>query len=470
MRFETCYHRSELDGRGAAPAEGILRAVRAADGASARNGDAWVRVADVVLVDFPLPRDAAEELFSDPVIQYVAASPVPELPSFAGWDWLVEIAYRPGVTDTLALTAKEALAIVGRAPTGPALVQTARLFVVKAARCSHEIVRKAFSAFWNPLVQSAIFISKTDYERGVRLPDLYPAVSLSDDSEPEQFDVASMDDANLEKLSSSRLLALNLEEMRAVKAYYAAPGTRASRAAAGMPEIATDVEIEMIAQTWSEHCKHKIFNAEIEYSERDAPVRRISSLFKTYIRSTTEDLAPSRPDLLSVFTDNAGVFAFDEASAVCVKAETHNSPSALDPYGGAITGIVGVNRDILGTWNWPCSPFNTDMRSLGRPRSPTRRFPKDSSCRASCSPAFTKASSTAETSRAYPSSRAALSSTKATWASLSCSAAPAASCRRSPGLALLGKIGSAGDARRHGRRKDREGRHTRRDFLEPRVG
>ncbi len=185
-----------------------------------------------------------------------------------------------------------------------------------------------------------------------------------------------MDDANLEKLSSSRLLALNLEEMRAVKAYYAAPGTRASRAAAGMPEIATDVEIEMIAQTWSEHCKHKIFNAEIEYSERDAPVRRISSLFKTYIRSTTEDLAPSRPDLLSVFTDNAGVFAFDEANAVCVKAETHNSPSALDPYGGAITGIVGVNRDILGTGIGAAPLFNTDVLCFGPPSIPDEEVPE----------------------------------------------------------------------------------------------
>ena len=132
----------------------------------------------------------------------------------------------------------------------------------------------------------------------------------------------------------------------------------------------------MIAQTWSEHCKHKIFNAEIEYSEPGAAPRAISSLFKTYIRATTEDLAPARPDLLSVFTDNAGVFKFDDATAVCVKAETHNSPSALDPYGGAITGIVGVNRDILGTGMGAAPLFNTDVLCFAPPGIPDEEIPE----------------------------------------------------------------------------------------------
>jgi phosphoribosylformylglycinamidine (FGAM) synthase-like enzyme len=101
----------------------------------------------------------------------------------------------------------------------------------------------------------------------------------------------------------------------------------------------------------------------------------ISSLFKTYIRSTTEDLAPGRPDLLSVFTDNAGVFKFDENTAVCVKAETHNSPSALDPYGGAITGIVGVNRDILGTGMGAAPLFNTDVLCFAPPGIPDEEIP-----------------------------------------------------------------------------------------------
>jgi phosphoribosylformylglycinamidine synthase len=338
-----------------------------------------VLVADVVLLDFPLARETAAELFSDPVVQFVADAPVPELPSFGPWDWLVELAYRPGVTDTLALTAREAFAIAGAGPATAgedALVQTARLYVVQAPGAALGDVKRAFAPLWNPLIQSAIFLSRADWREGARLPDPYPAVSLSDDLESELFDFDAMDDVGLAELSKRRLLALSLPEMRAVKGYFSSPEARRARSARGLPREATDVEIEMIAQTWSEHCKHKIFNAEIDYSERGAAPRRISSLFKTYIRSTTEELAPKRPDLLSVFTDNAGVFKFDDGHAVCVKAETHNSPSALDPYGGAITGIVGVNRDILGTGMGAAPLFNTDVLCFAPPGIPDGEVPE----------------------------------------------------------------------------------------------
>ncbi|RMG43702.1 MAG: phosphoribosylformylglycinamidine synthase, partial [Acidobacteria bacterium] len=117
----------------------------------------------------------------------------------------------------------------------------------------------------------------------------------------------------------------------------------------------TDVELECLAQTWSEHCKHKIFNATIRYSEPGRSPEEIRSLFKTFIRGTTEaiDTRIRERDgsswLVSVFHDNAGVVAATERYHLVFKVETHNSPSALDPYGGAITGIVGVNRDPFGT-------------------------------------------------------------------------------------------------------------------------
>jgi phosphoribosylformylglycinamidine synthase subunit PurSL len=368
MRIETCYTRPELDGRGRVSSDRLSRVY---------GGQASVRVADVVLLDFPLPWETAVELFSDPVAQFVAPSPLPELPALANWDWLVEIAYRPGVTDTLALTAREAIAIAGASLPGGrnGLVQTARLYLVTAPDSPLSAVKRAFAPLWNPLVQSAVFISKFEWAEGTRLPDPYPAVSLFDDPEPALFDLASLDDAGLEELSTKRLLALSLPEMHAVKAYFSSPGTRASRLAKGLPPEATDVELEMIAQTWSEHCKHKIFNAEIGYSEPGELPRSINSLFKTYIKSTTDDLAPKRPDLLSVFTDNAGVFKFDENTAVCVKAETHNSPSALDPYGGAITGIVGVNRDILGTGMGAAPLFNTDVLCFAPTKTPDEEVP-----------------------------------------------------------------------------------------------
>ena len=134
------------------------------------------------------------------------------------------------------------------------------------------------------------------------------------------------------------------------------------------PEI-TDCELEVLAQTWSEHCKHKIFNALIQYQEGDTS-REIDSLFRTCIQGSTEKI---RADLgkndfcLSVFKDNAGVIRFDDEWNLVVKVETHNSPSALDPYGGALTGIVGVNRDPFGTGMGSRLIFNTDVFCFAPP-------------------------------------------------------------------------------------------------------
>ncbi|MEI3005912.1 MAG: AIR synthase-related protein [Victivallales bacterium] len=118
----------------------------------------------------------------------------------------------------------------------------------------------------------------------------------------------------------------------------------------GLSKNPTDVELEVLAQTWSEHCKHKIFDAEVDYEDLDAGTKEhIVSLFKSYIKKSTSEIAKKIDWLVSVFSDNAGVVAFNDKIDLVYKVETHNSPSALDPYGGAMTGIVGVNRDPMGT-------------------------------------------------------------------------------------------------------------------------
>ncbi len=140
-------------------------------------------------------------------------------------------------------------------------------------------------------------------------------------------------------------------------------------------------ELELFAQTWSEHCKHKIFAAHIECV--DTLNRETDSLFKTHIRQPTIEIMKERPDrYLSVFHDNAGVIALDREDgsptdwAACLKMETHNSPSAIAPYGGASTGVVGVHRDILGTGlgampiaNWDVLCFESPEHSEPRPES-----------------------------------------------------------------------------------------------------
>ncbi|MFZ2410429.1 MAG: AIR synthase-related protein, partial [Candidatus Methanoperedens sp.] len=114
----------------------------------------------------------------------------------------------------------------------------------------------------------------------------------------------------------------------------------------------------------SEHCKHKIFNSQITYIDENG-TKVINSLFNTFIKRSTKEI--NKPWLVSVFTDNAGVIKFNDDYNLVMKVETHNTPSALDPYGGAITGIVGVNRDPLGTGMGARLIFNTDVFCFASP-------------------------------------------------------------------------------------------------------
>jgi phosphoribosylformylglycinamidine synthase len=143
--------------------------------------------------------------------------------------------------------------------------------------------------------------------------------------------------------------------MRTIRDHFRSYAEAARRREFGLTGAPTDVELECLAQTWSEHCKHKIFNATVTYHEDGGEPETIDSLFKDCIRGATETVdeasraAGGESWLVSVFHDNAGAVRFDDAIHLVYKVETHNSPSALDPYGGAITGIVGVNRDPFGT-------------------------------------------------------------------------------------------------------------------------
>ena len=129
----------------------------------------------------------------------------------------------------------------------------------------------------------------------------------------------------------------------------------------------TDVELEVIAQTWSEHCKHRIFGARIEHS-LDGETEIVDGLFKTYIRNVTFRIMERKPDfVLSAFVDNAGFVKLDDKLAVCLKAETHNHPSAIEPYAGANTGLGGVIRDILGAGKGSKPIASLDVFCFGPP-------------------------------------------------------------------------------------------------------
>ncbi|MCB9092026.1 MAG: phosphoribosylformylglycinamidine synthase [Halobacteriovoraceae bacterium] len=184
-------------------------------------------------------------------------------------------------------------------------------------------------------------------------------------------------DKNIEQLMEMSLKncwALSREELQHIQKYYNSESVGLKREKVKISRNPTDVELEIIAQTWSEHCKHKIFSAEVDYSESENLGKRtrlmsqkIDSLYKSKIKAASfETIEKHAIDwAISLFKDNAGIVRFDPQIDLCAKVETHNSPSALDPYGGALTGILGVNRDILGCGMGSLPIANTDVFCVG---------------------------------------------------------------------------------------------------------
>ena len=179
----------------------------------------------------------------------------------------------------------------------------------------------------------------------------------------KEIEILNADDTELMRISREGTLSLNLQEMQTIQTHFE-----------GLGRNPTDVEIETIAQTWSEHCVHKTFKSMILYSEDGKEPERIDGLFPTFIQRATEDIA--KPWCVSVFSDNAGIIEFDDTYNLVFKVETHNHPSAIEPYGGAGTGIGGVIRDSLGTGLGAKPILNTDVFCFGMPDTPYAELPK----------------------------------------------------------------------------------------------
>ncbi len=325
-----------------------------------------------------------EKVFCDPVLQefhlqhttdFRFSSAGQLLPSY-----VAQVRFLPGVTDNVGRTATEALGLLGGLArekkvtvyTGKAIYFYGDLSKSEAERVAQEIVA-------NPLIEEIQVLPWADYFAPGRFEQQrVPEVLLQEKTQVETVSL-DVDDRHLEKMSRERCWALTLQELQTIQAYYRRPEVQAKRKAIGLPLQPTDVEIEILAQTWSEHCKHKIFGAEIDYTEAkpqagypELGAFTVKSVFKSYIRKATEEVRVERnlPWLISVFSDNAGVVRFDPNVDLCIKVETHNSPSALDPYGGALTGIVGVNRDVLGCGLGARPIANTDVFCFGPPDWP----------------------------------------------------------------------------------------------------
>lgn len=365
MRCEVVYTRNDTDGR----AKKILHELNTLISPHIEN----VSVADVYL--FSAQQPAAElivPLLYDPVAQTVHVDSC-SAETAGPWSCLVEVACKPGVTDPVVVTLSRLAEEISEELAG-STIQTARQYRILFTPGTAVDLHRLEGYFYNPLIEHAVVISRADWEAGRRPPAGYPTVLTSPPAPVQTFPIAGMDEPALQELSRRRLLALSVEEMKALQRHFSKEETREERRLYGLSEDITDVELEMIAQTWSEHCKHKILNADIRYTENGRS-EVIHGLFPSYIAAATRELEKHKPFLASVFHDNSGVIRFDEDTCVCFKVETHNSPSALDPYGGAITGIVGVNRDILGTGKGARPIFNTDVLCFGNPDTPPSEVP-----------------------------------------------------------------------------------------------
>ncbi|MBF0290127.1 MAG: phosphoribosylformylglycinamidine synthase subunit PurS, partial [SAR324 cluster bacterium] len=286
------------------------------------------------------------------------------------FDWYVEVGFLPGVTDNVGRTAQETFEAWFQSPLEPEEhVHSMRGFFFDGKLDQHEVEFITNNFLMNDLIEHAAILSKAEWSQRKEELRTIPAVQLSDSIHIETFVFPST--AELLELSQQRTLVLNEAEATAILDYFSQQDIQQKRIEAGIGENPTDVELEILAQTWSEHCKHKIFNANVHYTDASTGhVERIESLYKTYVKGSTAKIREALGNqdwCVSVFSDNAGVIRFNEDWHVVMKVETHNSPSALDPYGGALTGIVGVNRDVMGTGLGAEMVFNTNVFCFASP-------------------------------------------------------------------------------------------------------
>ena len=276
----------------------------------------------------------------DPAIQLgtFAGGPLPaQLPT---GEWIVETAKIPGVTDPTA----EALVHVANSRGQALHAASGRRYTVSGPTDRAEVDRLIRRLLANTVVERYAFGSI----------DAPFAEITGEINTIETVAVRGLDTDGLVKLSTSRGLALDLEQMLAVQAWFDSEKREP-----------TDAELETVAQTWSEHCAHTTFRADISFPDG----RKVEPLMRQ-LRNCTEAIAA--PWVRSAFVGNAGVVAFDDLVDIAVKAETHNHPSAIEPFGGANTGVGGVIRDVLGVSARPIAitdvlcfgPTDTDADSL----------------------------------------------------------------------------------------------------------
>jgi len=319
-----------------------------------------VQVVSVFLLEGTITREEVkricDELLIDPIVEQYSFDL--KLPLQSAEHHVIEIAYNPGVMDPVEASTLKGIRDLG--VHGISAVRTAKQYHLYGKLHPKQLESITTRVLMNKLIQHV-----------VKDASMVPATLGIAGGTSSKFDIIIIDligakDKGLLEISKKGQLYLSLDEMRTIQDYYKKEKRNP-----------TDVELETIAQTWSEHCRHKTFRGVIRYREgQKGKARIIRSLFKTTIAAVTTKL--KKKWCVSVFHDNAGIITFDRDYHICFKVETHNHPSALEPFGGANTGVGGVIRDTLGTGLVAKPLCNTDVFCFAPPDTPASSIPQGS--------------------------------------------------------------------------------------------
>ena len=306
-----------------------------------------IRVIRVLTIDAVLDPDQLEQIRSK-----IFTNPVTEESSYApmarDFDWLIWVGFRPGVRDTAGSTAAEAIEdLLGITFTPDQAVYTSKLYEIRGNPAKEHISKIASELLANGLIQQWRIISRDEWHADQGIGLLVPKVVL--DRQPRVSTIPIRSDQELKRISLERNLALQDRDIPVIRQYFLKKDVLNEREKVGL-DLPTDVELEYISQARSDHCNHNTFRGLFRYHDLATGQREtVDNLFKSCIEAPTLKIKEEKDWVISVLWDNAGVGRFDDHHYYVITGETHNSPSNMEAYGGAITGIVGIYRDPMGT-------------------------------------------------------------------------------------------------------------------------
>ncbi len=307
-----------------------------------------IRSVHIITIDADLSakqlKSCQEGIFTNPVTQQSSLNPLP-LP----FDWIIWVGFRPGVRDNAGATAVEAMEdMLGIAFGENDAVYTSKRYCLRGQAITRSDVEKiANELLANDIIQQWKIYDRTSWDAKDGVGFIIPKVRLN--HTPTVSVVPIDSNETLMRISDERNLALNPNDIPTIRKYFLNPDVQAARAEVGLSDP-TDVELEYISQGRSDHCNHNTFQGLFRYIDKSTgEAETIDSLFRACIKEPTLALKEKKKWVKSVLWDNAGVGHFDEHHNYVITGETHNSPSNMEAYGGAITGIVGIYRDPMGT-------------------------------------------------------------------------------------------------------------------------